>query len=161
MTDCLRKRTITRMKGRMDSVQCQLIHINARPDIKSDMGSLCFFEGKRDVPFEIKRVYYISGVKRGNVRGHHAHKTLQQLLFCPYGKIQIHLDDGNEATDALLDEPSKGLFVGPGIWHTMEWLTDDAVLCVCASDYYSEDDYLRDYDDFIRWMSKRCDADEG
>ncbi len=132
-----------------------------RIDIKTNRakgeagGSLSVFEAGRDIPFDIKRIYYIHGVGAGEVRGFHAHKQLQQLLFCPYGSIRIHLDNGEETADILLDDPSKGLVLEPGLWRTMDWLIDNSVLCVAASDYYTEDDYIRDYSKFIEYIQER------
>jgi len=115
-----------------------------------DLGSLVFFEATKDIPFTFKRVYYIYGVKKGVFRGHHAHKKLEQLLICIHGKIEIMCDDGNKKEYYTLDDPAKGLYIGPGIWHTMKWLKDDSVLLVLASEYYDESDYIRDYDEFIK-----------
>lgn len=119
------------------------------------MGGLSVFEGGIDIPFEIKRIYYIHGVKSGEKRGMHAHKQLKQLFFCPYGEIEIELDDGISKEIILLDNPSKGLVLMPGLWRNMIWKKDDSVLCVVASDFYSEDDYIREYDEFIEFTSKK------
>ena len=132
-------------------MQPQLITINtvSTPDI----GSLSFFEGERDIPFSIKRIYYIHGVPENTVRGAHAHKELKQLLFCPYGSVKILLDNGKEKSEVILDNPSKGLIITPCIWRDMIWLVENSVLCVAASDYYNEDDYIRDYSEFITWIN--------
>lgn len=113
------------------------------------MGSLSFIEGMRDVPFEIKRIYYIHGCPKGVHRGGHAHIKLTQMLFCPYGKIEIILDDGTEKSSIILDDPRKALIIGPGLWRDMIWHKKDSVLCVAASEYYDEKDYIRDYDAFL------------
>lgn len=113
------------------------------------MGSLSVFEAQRDIPFEVKRVYYTYGVPEGVLRGGHAHKTLKQLLFCPYGRITILLDDGEDKISVVLDTPAKGLVVENTIWREMLWDKQDSVLVVAASDYYKEDDYIRDYDEFL------------
>ncbi len=113
-------------------------------------GKLSFFEGSRDIPFEIKRIYYIHGVPEGSQRGGHAHLTLRQILFCPYGSIEIILDDGHKREHILLDDPSKGLVIGPGLWREMIWHKENSVLCVAASEYYDEKDYVRDYSTFIQ-----------
>ena len=115
------------------------------------MGSLSFFEGGRDIHFDIKRLYYVYAVPKDSRRGGHAHKELNQILMCPYGSIKILLDDGTEKSEFMLDDPSTGLFIGPSIWHDMVWMTSNSVLLVAASDYYDENDYIRNYDDFIRW----------
>ena len=117
-------------------------------------GQLSFFESTRDIPFEVKRLYYISGVPEGKVRGFHAHKKLQQLLFCPYGKIEIILDDGKTRESVILDKPGKGLLLNGGLWREMLWQKTDSVLCVAVSDFYTEDDYIRDYDAFLQYASQ-------
>ena len=97
----------------------------------------------------IKRMYSIYGATKTSVRGHHAHKRLKQLLFCSYGKIKITIHDGRNSEVIILDHPSKILFIGPMIWHTMEWLVDDSVLVVLASEKYDESDYIRNYDELL------------
>lgn len=119
-----------------------------------DLGSLSFFEGAHDVPFDIKRIYYIHGVPDGAQRGAHAHIALQQILFCPYGIIEILLDDGEDKASVMLDDPSKGLIIGPGLWRDMVWHQENSVLCVAASEYYDEKDYIRDYDAFLQHVKK-------
>lgn len=118
------------------------------------VGCLSFFESKKDIPFEIKRVYYTYNVPKGTKRGKHAHKELQQALWCPYGEIEVLLDNGNRKKDYLLNSPDKLLLVGKGIWREMNWIKDNSVLCVAASDYYNEDDYIRDYKEFIEYVEK-------
>lgn len=120
-----------------------------------DLGGLSFFEAQHDIPFPIQRVYYIHGVARGMRRGFHAHKRLQQFLFCPYGRVEIMLDDGRQRTAILLDEPNKGLLLGDTLWREMLWLKDNSVLCVAASDYYDEDDYIRDYQVFLEYIKEQ------
>ena len=117
-------------------------------------GKLSFFEGTRDFPFEIKRFYYIHGVPDGSQRGGHAHKQLRQMLFCPYGAIEIRLDDSIEKVSVLLDNPSIGLVIGPGLWRDMVWNQENSVLCVAASEFYDENDYIRNYDAFLQYKSE-------
>ena len=114
----------------------------------SDSGFLSFFEANRDIPFDIKRVYFISGVKKGGVRGFHAHKRLKQLLFCPFGSIKLKLEDENGTSQLVLDKPSIGIIIDHPVWREIEWQMDDSVLCVAASDFYDENDYIRDYNSF-------------
>ena len=85
------------------------------------MGTLSVFEGSHDVPFDIKRIYYIHGAPKGTHRGGHAHKALRQVLWCPYGSIRIRLDNGREKADVLLDSPDKGLIVEHYMWREMIW----------------------------------------
>jgi dTDP-4-dehydrorhamnose 3,5-epimerase-like enzyme len=120
----------------------------------NNLGTLSFFEGTRDIPFEIKRIYYTYNVPKGAKRGGHAHRSLFQFLFCPYGRIRLILDDGKEKEEVLLDEPSKGLILFNGIWRDIIWEKDNSVLCVAASDYYDENDYIRDYNEFIKLVKE-------
>lgn len=120
----------------------------------ASMGTLSFFEGLKDVPFDIKRIYYIYDAPKGTQRGGHAHRNLRQILFCPYGNIEIVLDDASQRQSVMLDNPSKGLLIGPGLWREMIWHSDRAVLCVAASEYYDEGDYIRNYEDFLKYKKE-------
>ena len=113
-------------------------------------GTLSFLESRKDIPFLIKRFYYIYGAEKGTRRGGHAHKQLQQFVVCVYGKIRFIIDDGFEKEEILLDAPNKGIYLGSGLWRDMIWEQKDSVLCVMASEYYDESDYIRNYADFIR-----------
>lgn len=130
-----------------DSVAgCKVVHIKTIPTVGA--GELSFFEGGHDIPFDIKRIYYISKVPEGTRRGFHAHKELKQLLFCPYGRIQLVLENANGREEIELYDPSIGVVIEEPTWREMLWLQKDSVLCVAASDYYKPDDYIRDYDEF-------------
>jgi dTDP-4-dehydrorhamnose 3,5-epimerase-like enzyme len=108
-------------------------------------------EGDKTVPFEIKRVYYIFDTKSGVSRGFHAHKELQQVAICVRGSCRMILDDGKVRQDALIDSPIRGLLIGNLVWREMHDFSEDCVLLVLASEHYDEADYLRDYDEFIRF----------
>ena len=113
-------------------------------------GRLSFFEAASDVPFEIKRVYYIYETPEGVQRGGHAHRGLRQVLICLNGAIEVALDDGENRGSVTLDDPSKGLIVEPMVWHDMVWRKDGSTLLVGASGRYDEADYIRDYSEFSR-----------
>lgn len=117
-----------------------------------DKGCLSFLESSNDIPFLIKRFYYIYNVDKDVLRGGHAHKKLSQFLFCPYGSIDIILDDGHKKEVVTLDSPSAGLLICGPIWHDMIWNMDNSILSVCASDFYNESDYIRDYDEFLKYI---------
>ncbi len=118
-------------------------------DIKgNEKGSIIALEQYKNIPFEIKRVYYIFGTKEGVRRGFHAHKRLEQVLICMSGSIKIKVDNGKEKRIIKLNNPSKGLYIGPGIWREMYDFDKIAVLLVLASEYFSENDYIRDYEEF-------------
>lgn len=121
-------------------------------------GALSFLEGKRDIPFPIRRVYWITETEADLHRGFHAHKLNCQLLYCPYGKIDIILDDGEKKTTVTLDKPGKGLILMPGLWREMVWRQSGSVLCVLASEYYDADEYIRNYDEFIQYSQRYRDA---
>ena len=130
---------------------CRVIHVKTIPTVNA--GELSFFEGKNDIPFDIKRIYYISKVSEGVRRGYHAHKELKQFLFCPYGHIQLILENRNGREEIELSDPSIGVVIEECTWREMLWLQKDSVLCVAASDYYKAEDYIRNYEDFKRLIS--------
>jgi RimJ/RimL family protein N-acetyltransferase/dTDP-4-dehydrorhamnose 3,5-epimerase-like enzyme len=131
---------------------CDVINIKTVCDKK--LGSLSYFESKRDFPFEVKRVYYITNASEGIIRGHHSHKDLKQFIFSPYGMIQLILDDGDTKEEITLSSPSVGVIIDKSVWREILWLKDNSVLCVAASDYYDESDYIRDYDEFIEFIKR-------
>lgn len=118
-------------------------------------GKLSFFEAQRDIPFDIKRVYYIYGAEKDCIRGGHAHKELCQFIICMYGKIRFIINDGVNKYEVVLDSPEKGIYLEPGLWRDIIWETKDSVLCVMASEFYDESDYLRDYNEFLEWKNQR------
>jgi dTDP-4-dehydrorhamnose 3,5-epimerase-like enzyme len=122
----------------------------------SSNGKLTFLEGgtHKDVPFDIRRIYYIYDVPPGERRGFHAHKKLEQYLICIHGSCMILLDDGTEQKNVLLDDPSVGLYVGPNTWREMYDFSPGAVLLVLASEYYDESDYIRDYEQFKAYLKE-------
>jgi dTDP-4-dehydrorhamnose 3,5-epimerase-like enzyme len=117
-------------------------------------GNLVAIEGGADVPFEIKRVYYIWGTDFSTSRGLHAHRKLEQALVCLHGSVKIVLDDGKERKEVRLENPARGLYVGRRTWREMKEFSEDAVLLVLASEHYEESDYIRDYDKFLDLVSK-------
>ncbi len=114
-----------------------------------ERGSLIALEGNKNVPFEIKRVYYIFGTKEGVVRGRHAHRTLKQLVVAVKGSCDFVLDDGKKRVYIRLDNPAVGLYVEDMIWREMENFSEDCVLMVLANEYYNGSDYVKDYDEFL------------
>jgi dTDP-4-dehydrorhamnose 3,5-epimerase-like enzyme len=125
-------------------------------EVKGDeRGSLIALESNKNIPFEIKRVYYIYGTKKGVRRGFHAHKNLRQVAVCVSGSCKFLLDDGENKEIILLDSPDKGLFIDKMIWREMFDFSDDCVLMVLASDYYDESDYIRNYEEFLRLVNNK------
>lgn len=126
----------------------KLVNLKEIPDPR---GKLTVIESLKDVPFEIKRIYYIYGVSPATSRGLHAHKTLSQVVIAVSGEFEIKLDDGENTEIFLMNKPNIGLFVPPGIWREMLDFSVDAVCLVIASDFYLESDYIRDYNEFLRY----------
>lgn len=113
-------------------------------------GHLTVIENNEDIPFAIQRIYYLYDTTPGFVRGLHSHKKLEQILVCVTGSCIIRLDDGKEKKDVVLDDPTKGLYIGPNIWREMYDFSEGAVLLVMASQLYDEEDYIRDYGNFLK-----------
>lgn len=119
-----------------------------------ERGQLIALEEFRDIPFRIKRVYYMYDTAPGVVRGRHAHKSLEQILVCIHGSCKITMDNGREKKIVPLERPYEGLYVGPHMWHEMSEFSEGAVLLVLASELYDESDYIRDYDEFLKMVEK-------
>lgn len=130
------------------------IHIHHFASHGDSRGQLIALEALKEIPFEIKRVYFIYDTKKDVARGFHAHKNLQQVLICVSGSCKIRLDDGIESAVVTLQHPSEGLFLSHDIWREMYDFSPDAVLLVLASDYYEERDYIRDYNEFLKYIKK-------
>lgn len=113
-------------------------------------GSLIALECEKEVPFSVHRIYYIYGTQPGTPRGFHAHRNLKQLLIAVSGAVSIHCEFDGVKQEFLLDLPSKGLLIEGFVWREMHDFSEGAVLLVLASEYYSEDDYIRDYEEFKR-----------
>ena len=120
------------------------------PPHGDDRGQLVAIEAMKDLPFEVKRVYYIYDTLPGVRRGYHAHLNLQQILLCVNGSCKIHLDNGTDTAEVTLDKPNEGLYISSDMWREMYDFSEGAVLLVLASEYYDEKDYIRDYDAFIK-----------
>jgi dTDP-4-dehydrorhamnose 3,5-epimerase-like enzyme len=119
-----------------------------------DRGMLVALEEMKDIPFNIKRVYYMYDTIEGVRRGFHAHKCLEQILVPIHGSCKIHLDDGTETAEVVLDKPFEGLYISNAVWREMYDFSPDAVLMVLASEYYDEKDYIRNYDEFLKYIGK-------
>jgi hypothetical protein len=118
------------------------------PKIENSFGNLAVIE-KEVVPFEIKRVYYLFDVPSSAKRGGHAHKALRQLIVPLSGSFDVVLKDGSKTLTITLNKPDKGLLLNTNIWRELENFSSGAVCMVIASEVYDEDDYIREYDDFL------------
>ena len=120
-------------------------------------GNLSVVENDISVPFDVKRTYYLYDVPGGESRGGHAHKGLHQLIVAVSGSFSVTLDDGSIKRTYTLNRPYQGLLVVPGIWRTLDDFSSGAVCMVLASEGYTEDDYIRSYDDFITFKDLQED----
>lgn len=120
------------------------------PLVKDLRGDLTFAQYADQLPFIPKRYFLVFGVPSKEVRGEHAHRTLQQFLVCVHGSVAVAVDDGQNRAEVLLDRPNLGLFLPPMVWGIQYKYTADAVLLVLASDIYRGDDYIRDYEAFLK-----------
>ena len=125
---------------------CRIIEL---PKISDPRGNLTFIEGDRHVPFEIKRVYYLYDVPGGANRAGHGHKQLQQLMIAMSGSFDVEVDDGSNKRTYHLNRSYYGLYLPPMLWRQIDNFSSGSVCMVLASDYYDEDDYYRDYSDFL------------
>ena len=117
-----------------------------------DRGMLVALEEHNDIPFKIKRVYYMYDTKEGVHRGFHAHKNLKQILICIHGSCKVLLDNGREKKIVSLEKTYEGLYIPHNMWHEMYDFSPDAVLMVLASEVYREEDYIRDYEAFLEMV---------
>ena len=124
------------------------------PPHGDERGQLVAIEAQQDLPFAIRRVYYIYDTLPGVRRGFHAHLQLQQILLCVSGSCKIHLDDGFDTAEVVLDKPNEGLHISNNMWREMYDFSEGAVLLVLASEYYDEADYIRNYDEFIKTIGR-------
>lgn len=119
-----------------------------------ERGQLVSLEEFKDIPFVIKRVYYMYDTLDGVSRGFHAHKFLEQIMICIHGSCKVLLDNGSEKKVVNLEKPYEGLYVANNMWREMYDFSEDAVLMVLASEYYDENDYIRDYDKFLAFVKE-------
>ncbi len=135
---------------------CGLLRFRKIGSVSNEQfGYLTPIEFGAEIPFDVKRLYYIYNVADDQIRGKHSHKKLHQVLICVHGSVDVNLKNYFGEETYTLDDPSVGLYVGPDNWREMSNFTDDAVLFVLASEKYDEDDYIRDYDSFINYSEKK------
>ena len=122
------------------------------PKIIDPRGNLTVAEQMHDIPFDVKRVYWVYDVPSGENRGGHAHKDCREFIIAVSGSFTVTLDDGKETKTFLLNHPYQGLLVETGIWRTLEDFSSSAVCLVLASDLFDDEDYIREYEDYIKYL---------
>jgi len=120
--------------------------------ITDPRGNLTVAESFKDVPFDVKRAYWVYDVPGGESRGGHAHKKLLQLVIAVNGSFTVTLDDGHHRERVLLNHPWQGLLIETGTWRTLDDFSSGAVCLVLASDFFDEADYIYDYDEFLKYV---------
>ena len=130
------------------------VRLHVLPIIRDSRGSLSFAEYEKTLPFLPKRYFIVFDVGEGQTRGGHAHSTAHQLLVCVNGSCLVELDDGTARDELRLDRPELALYIPPKIWATQRQFSRDGVLMVLASEVYDPEEYIRDYDDFLK-IAKR------
>lgn len=114
-------------------------------------GNLTSITNSKEVPFDIKRIYYLYDVPGGNSRGGHAHKDLYQIMIALSGSFRVTVDDGNIKRSFDLFQPYQGLLIPPGLWRDLDHFSSGSICMVLASEIYDENDYFREYEEFVEW----------
>ncbi|KAF2330356.1 sugar 3,4-ketoisomerase [Flavobacterium ginsenosidimutans] len=130
------------------------IQIISIPKIEERRGNLSVIENDT-IPFDIKRVYYLYDIPTGSERGGHAHKDLRQFLVALSGSFDVVLNDGKEETIITLNKPYEGLLINSGIWRELQNFSSGSICLVVASEVYIEEDYIRDFDEFIKYVNRK------
>ncbi|MEK6325307.1 MAG: FdtA/QdtA family cupin domain-containing protein [Acidobacteriota bacterium] len=134
----------------VDGCRIPAVRLHELPVVRDPRGSLSFAEYEETLPFLPKRYFIVFDVAEGQTRGGHAHSTVHQLLICVKGSCLVALDDGRTRDEVSLDRPELALYIPPRIWATQRHFSRDGLLMVLASDVYDPDEYIRDYDEFLR-----------
>jgi len=135
------------VKQKMKIETCSIINFKK---ISDPRGNLTVIESNKDVPFEVKRIYYIYDVPGGESRGAHSHKTLEQIIIAISGSFDVKVDDGTQKKIFHLNRAYYGLYIPRMIWRYLDNFASGSVCLVLASDYYSESDYIRNYEEFVK-----------
>ena len=121
------------------------------PRINNRSGNITAIQNKEEIPFDIKRIFYLYDIPGGESRGAHAHKNCHQFLIAASGSFEVQLDDGKVKKAVMLNQPFRGLHIPPGIWASEVNFSSGAICLVLASHIYDENDYLRDYEEFLEF----------
>ena len=139
-------------KKKVNVYDCSVIEL---PKIETVGGNITPVHPQINVPFDIKRVFYSYDIPGGEARGAHAHKECHQFLIAASGAYEVLLDDGVNKRTVLLNRPFYGLHIPPGIWASEQAFSSGSICLVLASHGYSEDDYIRNYDDFLKYIAEK------
>ena len=134
----------------LETCKIPAVRLYELPVIRDLRGSLSFAQYDETLPFLPRRYFIVFDVGEGQTRGGHAHRTVHQFLICVNGSCQVSLDDGKTRDEVLLDRPGLALYIPPKIWATQRQFSRDGVLMVLASEVYDPDEYIKDYDEFLR-----------
>lgn len=139
------------MKNKFSVNDCIIVDLTT---VHNDSGKISVLQNQLNIPFNIKRIYYLYDVPMGTDRGGHAHYELQQYVIAASGSFTFILDDGKNKKKVFLNHPNKALHIKPGIWREMSDFSSGSVCLVLASIEYSEKDYIRDYEDFKKYINE-------
>jgi dTDP-4-dehydrorhamnose 3,5-epimerase-like enzyme len=140
------------MHNRFTVFDCHIIHF---PKIYNRAGNITPIQNGIEVPFDVKRVYYLYDIPGGESRGAHAHQKLQQVIVAASGSFDVTLDDGKNKKTINLNRPYFGLHIHPGMWRDISNFSSGAICLVLASEVYDENDYLRDYEEFLKYNGSK------
>ncbi len=121
------------------------------PRINNRSGNITAIQNKEEIPFDIKRIFYLYDIPGGESRGAHAHKECHQFLVAASGSFEVQLDDGKVKKTVMLNQPFRGIHIPPGIWASEVNFSSGAICLVLASNLYDENDYIRDYNEFLQY----------
>ena len=137
------------MESRTTVFECNLIHLDQKGDRN---GHITAVNNNEQIPFDVKRIFYLYDIPSGESRGAHAHKECHQFLVAASGAFEVLLDDGKTKRLVLLNKPDIGLHIPPGIWSSEINFSSGSICLVLASHEYSEEDYLRDYNQYLNFL---------
>ncbi len=130
---------------------CKIVDLSR---VESDAGNIVIIENNKNIPFSIRRIYYLYDVPTGADRGGHGHYDLQQYVIAASGSFTFVLDDGVNKRDIFLNNPSKALHIRPGIWREIKEFSSGSICLVLASHEYNDDDYIRNYDEYLQYIKR-------
>ncbi|MEI9912646.1 MAG: FdtA/QdtA family cupin domain-containing protein [Bacteroidota bacterium] len=138
------------MKGSITVFDCSLLYL---PKIRNRAGNITPVQNNIEIPFAVQRVFYLYDIPGGESRGAHAHKKCHQFVIATSGAFEVLLDDGNTKRQVLLNQPDRGLYIPPGIWASEINFSSGSNCLVLASELYSAEDYIRDYDEYKKYKN--------